>query len=113
MCMARVPLTEEAVRPVRLVLSIKKVGLTDEQFYRLCGDNPGLRIELTAQKELVIMSPGGLKTGWRNNIICHRLTEWALKDGTGIVFGPSAEFTLLNGAKRVPDAMWITKNKWN
>ena len=54
--MARVPLIKEAVSPTRLVLNVEKVGLTEEQFFQLCSDNRDLLMELTAQKELVIMS---------------------------------------------------------
>ena len=40
--MARVPLTKEEVTPARLVLNVEKVGLTEEQFFRLCSDNSDL-----------------------------------------------------------------------
>ena len=42
-----------------------------------------------------------------------RLGNWAEQDGTGECFGPSACFTLANGAKRSPDAAWISKSRWN
>jgi hypothetical protein len=53
--MARPPAiqTETAVR---VVLNAHSVGFTDDQFFRLCRDNRDLRIEMTAQKELIIMS---------------------------------------------------------
>jgi Uma2 family endonuclease len=110
--MARMPLTEEQVAFRRLVLNVETVGLTPEQFLRLCRDNGDLRMELTARKELVIMTPTGLATGWRNNIICHRLTEWALKDGTGITLDNNAGYTLPNGAVRAPDASWMPRGRW-
>jgi len=50
----------------RLTLDMKSAGLTDEQFYLLCADNPELRLELTANRELVIMPPTGGETGRRN-----------------------------------------------
>jgi Uma2 family endonuclease len=55
--MAQTPSTIEHHAPGWLLLNVESVHLTDEQFYRLCQDNPDLRFELTAQRELVIMSP--------------------------------------------------------
>ena len=94
------------------MLNVESVHLTDEQFYRLCQDNPDLRFELTAQRELVIMSPTGSKTGWRNSKINQRLANWAEEDGTGISFDSSTGFTLPNGAKRSPDAAWMRREVW-
>lgn len=98
--------------PFSLMLDIHSVGLSDDQFYRLCQDNSDLRIELTACGELIIMPPTGSKTGWRNAKIVHRLTAWAEKDGGGLTFDSSTGFTLPNGAKRSPDAAWIRRERW-
>jgi Uma2 family endonuclease len=98
--------------PSWLMLNLESVHLTDEQFYRLCQDNPDLRFELTAQRELVIMSPTGSKTGWRNSRINQRLANWAEKDTTGVSFDSSTGFTLPNGAKRSPDAAWARREAW-
>ena len=95
-----------------LMLNVQSVDLTDEQFYRLCSDNRDLRFELTAQRELLIMSPAGSKTGWRNARITQRLATWAELDGTGVSFDSSAGFTLPNGAKRSPDASWVRREVW-
>jgi Uma2 family endonuclease len=96
-----------------LMLNLQSVELSDEQFYRLCSDNRDLRIELTAQKELIVMSPAGSKTGWRNALITEALTSWAKKDGTGLAFDSSAGFTLPSGAKRAPDAAWVQRERWD
>jgi Uma2 family endonuclease len=109
--MARLPLTKEEVVPTRLVLNVEKVGLTEEQFFQLCSDNDDLFMELTAQKELIIMTPNGLKSSWRENLLSTELTNWARKDGTGIVFGPSAGYKLPNGAIRGPDASWVRTDR--
>src|SRR2546429_490083 len=105
--MARVPLTKEEGSLARLVFNLEKVGLTEEQFFQLCSDNRDLRMELTAEKELIIMPPVGLKSGWRENLLCTDLTIWARQDGTGIVCSPSTAYTLPNSAVRGPDASWI------
>ena len=98
--------------PDRLLLNVESIQLTNEQFHRLCRDNPEFQFELTARKELVIMSPTGSKTGWRNSKINQRLANWAEADGTGISFDSSTGFTLPNGAKRSPDAAWVRKEIW-
>ena len=95
-----------------LTLDVKSAGLTDEQFYQLCADNRELRLELTAERELVIMPPTGGETGRRNNRLTQRLANWAEKDGTGEAFESSTGFNLPNGAKRSPDASWIQRSRW-
>jgi len=109
--MARVPLTKEQVASTKLVLNVENVGLTEEQFFQLCSDNRDLRMELTAQKELIIMPPAGLNSSWRNNILSTRLTNWAEKDGTGIVFDSSAGYRLPNSAIRGPDTSWVRRGR--
>ena len=101
----------EAWMPLKL--NVQAAKLTEEQFSRLCQENPELRIELTAQQELVIMPPTGAETGRRNSIFIQRLANWAETDGTGIVFDSSTLFALPNGAKRSPDASWVKKERWD
>ena len=52
--MARVPLTVDHIRTGKYVMNVESVGLSPEQFFRLCGDNPELRLELTARKEIIV-----------------------------------------------------------
>ena len=96
-----------------LKLNVQRAELTEEQFMRLCQENPELRIELTAKGELVIMPPTGSETGWRSGEIFYSLADWAKKDGTGLTFDSSTGFTLPNGARRSPDASWVRRERWN
>ena|SRR5206468_708932 len=80
--MARTPLTTTGY----VALNVKSAGFSQEQFFRLCSDNPELFFELTAQKELIIMPLPGPDTSWRNVTITTALTNWAKQDGTGITF---------------------------
>src|ERR1043165_2921837 len=98
---------------VRLVLNVRSLGLTDDQFVRLCSDNRDFRIEMNAHGELIIMPPPGSKTAQRNATITHSLVSWTKQDGSGVCFGADAGFTLPNGAKRGPDAAWISRERWN
>jgi Uma2 family endonuclease len=97
---------------VRAVLNVRSLALTDDQFLRLCSDNRNLRIEMSAQGELIIMPPPGMKTGRRNTIIIRRLDNWAEQDRSGVAFATDTGMTLLNGAKRGPDAAWMLREKW-
>jgi Uma2 family endonuclease len=109
--MSHHPITVESSLPPVLALNVQSVRLTDEQFEKLCWDNPDLRIELTSRGELIVMPPTSLKTGWRNSILTQRLTEWARKDGSGLSFDSSTLFTLPDGSKRSPDASWIRRER--
>ena len=82
--MARPPAMETDISS-RLVLNLRSIRLTDDQFLRLCSDNSDFRFEMTAQGELIIMPPVGGETGWREFKISQRLANWAEQDGTGIV----------------------------
>jgi len=99
--------------PYLLRLNLQALAMTDTQFARLCHDNPDMRLELTAQHTLVIMSPTGAKTGWRNSRLNQRLATWAEHDGTGLAFDSSTGFTLPNGARRSPDAAWLRRERWD
>jgi Uma2 family endonuclease len=94
-------------------INVRGLTLTDQQFALLCRENPELRLELTAQGELIIMPPAGSKSGWRSGRVFYALTHWADQDGSGLTFDSSAGFTLPNGAKRSPDASWVRKERWN
>ena len=98
--------------PYTLMVNVKSIRLTDKKFFGLCQDNPELRFELTAKKELIIMPPTGWETGWRNSKLNQRLANWAERDGSGLTFDSSTGFTLPNGAKRTPDASWIPHPRW-
>ena len=86
---------------------------THEQFYEFCQANPDLRIERTAQGEVIVMPPTFSDTGNRNFKVSAQLSVWAEQDGTGEGFDSSAGFTLPNGAIRSPDASWIKLDRWN
>ncbi len=98
-----------ALFPVNLKIS----WLTDEQFERLCAENPELRIELTAQGELIVLPPAGSETGWSDSEINAALNLWSKQDRTGLTFGSSAGFALPNGAKRSPEASWVKRERWS
>jgi Uma2 family endonuclease len=84
------------------------LALSAEQFFALAQLNRELRLELTAQGALIVMSPTGGETSRRNVKIVFQLESWAVRDGTGAVFDSSGGFILPNGATRSPDASWVS-----
>ncbi len=88
-------------------------SMTTEQFYQFCQANRDLRIERTADGEVIVMPPAFSDTGNRNLKIGQQLANWADRDGTGETFDSSTGFTLPNGATRSPDASWIKLERWN
>lgn len=103
----------EQEKAFAVALDLHSVRLTDEQFYQLCQDNEDLRLELTAEGELIIMPPTGGTTGARNSRINYQIAGWAIKDGTGLSFDSSTMFILPNGAKRSPDGSWVSRERWD
>ncbi len=91
----------------------KGFRVTPKQFDELANINTGVRMERTAQGELIIMPPTGGTAGRRNFRLIQQLANWAEQDGSGIGFDSSTEFTLPNGAKRSPDVAWIILERWN
>src|ERR1044071_9781757 len=100
--MARADLLIEHATPLRCVINVESIGLSPEQFFQLCRDNPDTRLEMTARKELVIMSPAGKPTGIMNAEIIRQLANWAHDDGRGYSFDSNTIFNLDNGARRSP-----------
>ena len=89
----------------------ESMTLSDDQFFDFCQVNGDLRIERTAAREIVIMSPTGWETGSRNAEIIAQLRTWARADGTGVSADSSTGFKLPNGAIREPDAAWVRKTR--
>lgn len=87
--------------------------ISDEQYLEFCERNPDLRAERTAEGDLIIMSPTGGKSGAQNFYLAGKFSAWVEKDGTGKGFDSSTEFSLPNGAKRMPDVSWVRLDRWN
>ena len=87
------------------------VEMNDDQFFDFCQANRELRIERTAEGDILLRSPTGVKSGQRNAIITMRLGIWAERDRKGVVFDSNAGFRLRNRAIRSPDAAWVLKSR--
>ncbi len=90
----------------------KGLDLTDDQFFEFCVLNRELlRIERTAEGEILIMSPTGGRSSHQNMEISGQLYLWAKGDGTGVAFDSNGGFTLPNNAMRSPDAAWVARER--
>lgn len=86
--------------------------MSEDEFFEFCVLNRDLRIERTAEGDIVIMPPAGGETGGSNFDIAGQLRAWAKVDGTGKGFDSSTGFTLPSKAVYAPDASWILKSRW-
>ena len=90
----------------------KGLDLTDDQFFEFCVLNRELlRIERTAEGEILIMSPTGGRSSHQNAQITRQLANWAENDGTGVAFDSNGGFTLPNNAMLSPDAAWVARGR--
>ena len=94
-------------------LSVEGTGMTDEQFYAFCMENPELRIERNAHGKIIVMSPATSETGRYNSRIHIEIGIWNRHSRLGETFDSSTGFRLPNGADRSPDTAWIALERWN
>lgn len=103
-------------QPETLSLELpSKIALhvTQSQFEALAIANRDLRLERTAQGELMVNSPTGGESGQKNLKISTRLGNWVEQnEALGEGFDSSTGFILPNGANRAPDAAWLRRERW-
>ena len=85
--------------------------LDNDRFFHFCMQNPDMRIERSAEGEIIFMPPPGGESSNQNSEIAIELGIWARSDGRGRVFDSSGYFTLPNGAVRSPDASWVRNSR--
>lgn len=108
------PMTHNLIQPDTLIPA-ELIGLhqvTPEQFEQLCQDYGELRLELTSTGDLIVMPGTGFETGRRNSYLTSKLDTWARADGSGAACDSSTIFVLPNGARRMPDASWVKRERW-
>lgn len=93
---------------IRLAASVDEMLAGFDEFV---AQNPELNIEQDSSGEIVIMSPNGAEGSAANSEITYQLTSWS-HNANGKTFDSSAMFVFSNGAKRSPDAAWISQVRW-
>jgi Uma2 family endonuclease len=96
-----------------VILNLKNVDLSDEQFYQLCQVNENWQLERTAKGELIIMPPVGGVSGNREADLNGPIWLWNSQTQLGRVFSSSTIFRLPNGGNRSPDVAWVTNERWD
>jgi Uma2 family endonuclease len=89
------------------------IEISDEQFYKLCIQNPETQFERNCEGEILIMPPTGGETGKRNANLIVQLAIWNQQAKLGEVFDSSTGYKLPNGANRSPDVSWIQQERWD
>ncbi|AKG24206.1 Uma2 family endonuclease [Calothrix sp. 336/3] len=112
--MVQTPTSPE--KPTLLIELPSSIGLhvTPEQFTALSAVNRDLKLERTAQGELIVNPPTGWETGAYNWSISGELYFWWRNSSEpGKAFDSSTGFILPNGATRSPDASWVSQERWD
>ena len=100
-----------ATKPFLLDIHSITLRVTHEEFEKLCQDNPELRLELTANGELITMVPVALESSEQNGDLFGEVWAWNRQTRLGRAFDSSGGFTLPNGAVKSPDVTWVGKPK--
>ena len=96
-----------------LTFNLDDVLLTDDQFYKLCINNPEMNIERSSKGVLIVMPPVGGESGNRESESMIDLGIWNRREQQGYVFSSSTIFKLPGGGDRSPDASWVERSRWN
>ncbi|NEO98079.1 MAG: Uma2 family endonuclease [Symploca sp. SIO2E9] len=87
--------------------------VTQKQFEALSAANRDLRLERTAEGELIVNPPTGGESGKRNFSLTGQLARWCEEnEDLGEGFDSSTGFRLPNGATRSPDVSWVRLESW-
>ena len=101
-----------AAEPEPFVIKFRPLtDMTDEQFAEFCALNDVLRIERSAEGDIILMPPAHHNSSNHNADITIDLGVWARANGSGRYYESSAAFKLPNSAVRSPDASWIVTER--
>jgi Uma2 family endonuclease len=113
MTVATVSTSPVNTQPLLLDISTTTLTVTPEQFVSLCLQNPDLRLELTPNRELIVMVPTLPISGKRNGDLSGQVWYWNRQTELGEAFDSSTgyDFTAVEGGMPSPDSSWIEKSR--
>jgi Uma2 family endonuclease len=105
--------TNLTTEPLLLDVRNTTLTVTPAEFDLLCIDNPDLRLELTKDGELIVMTPAFSISGKQNGTLFGRVWLWNEETELGEIFDSSTgyDFTSIGGGKLSPDVSWIEKSR--
>ena len=101
----------------RLHLNLSALGVDPnapdfgERLCQLSQDNPPYDFEISARGELIIIPPSDWETGFNVGKVNAKVAAWQDANG-GLSFAPTVMFNLPGGARYMPDASWITQERY-
>ncbi|MCP9793494.1 Uma2 family endonuclease [Vulcanococcus limneticus Candia 3F8] len=98
-----------ALQPLQLPWELR---LNPDQFERVCQANPDAVPELTADGQLIVLTPTGGETGARNSELAFRFQLFANASGGWQAFDRSTGFRLPDGSVLSPDASLVRLDRW-
>lgn len=105
------PTTDHLTEPDQAIIITPGASKIDRdaRFEFACQLHPEFKVEMDAEGRIIV-TPGTCEdTAYRSADVNRQLASWARQDGTGRAFDSSANFNLPSGAKRQPDAAWVSK----
>lgn len=111
--MSSILVKEKFVDEIKLNFGTFLKPMKDDEFLQLSRDNQDVQIEMTKDGDLIIIPGTGGLTGRKNAKIIAGLVIWSEQDASGVAFDSDTIFCLPNGAKKIPDASWLSNEKWN
>ena len=85
--------------------------MSDEEFLKLCAQYSNYLLEITSDGQVIVMPPNYFWTAMVSGEIQAQLRNWAVADGRGVSLDSSGGFVLPSGARRAPDAAWISRTQ--
>ena len=101
----------------RLHLNLSALGIDPtapdfgERLCQLSQDNHPYDFEISAQGELIVMPPSGWDSGINEVKVSASVGNWQDANG-GMSFASTVMFNLPSGARYMPDAAWITQQRY-
>ena len=102
--------------PLRLNLSALGIDWRapdfGERLFQMANDNEPYTFEYSAQGELIVMPPSGWETNIGENETNTSVSLWRRENG-GYAASQTVQFRLPSGAVYIPDAGWITQERYD
>jgi Uma2 family endonuclease len=105
--------TSIKTEPLLLDVRDTELHVTSAEFDRLCVNNPDLRLELSSNGQLIVMTPAFGESGKQNGDLFGQVWYWNRQNQLGEAFDSSTgyDFIAIGGGKLSPDVSWIEKSR--